>query len=263
MSEGLLALRFARDGAGRTRMAARRQRYPLRTTAVLPMGDGGGGALVYLQNAAGAVFGGDRLTVDVTVDQGAEACLAAPSATRLQGGASSHSENRISVGEGGLIEIAPDMLIPHADADHRQLTTIELADGAAAIVAEALAPGRAARGEAQRYRALTLKLEMRAAGRPPLADSLILRPDEADPALEGAMGPAGYAGSVFAVGGPAAADAVADAMDAALRAAPCVHGAAAALASGGGAVARLTAPDAPALRAALYAAWGAARLAMV
>lgn len=256
-------MRFARDGAGRTRMTARRQSHPLRTTAAMPLGDGGGGALVYVQNTAGAIFGGDRLTVEATVGEGAALCLAAPSATRLQGGAASRSETRATVAAGGLVEIAPDLLIPHAEAEHRQTLTVELAEGAAAILTEALAPGRAARGEAQAYRALTLRLEICREGRRRLVDCATLRPGEADPAVAGASGLAGYAGSLFALWSGDDDCALAERIDGALRAAPGAFGAAAALAGGGGAVARVIAPDASALRAALQAAWSAARMVIV
>ncbi|ANA34782.1 MAG: urease accessory protein UreD [Pigmentiphaga sp.] len=261
MTEGLLSLRFARDSQGRTRLVARRQRYPLTTTVVLPM-ETGPGALIYVQNAAGSVFGGDRLDVDVCLEAGAALCLSTPSATRLQGDALSMQTTRVSVGEGAFFESVPDMIIPHPDAVHRQQTYIDLAEGASAIVVESLAPGRTARGERHAYQSIDLRLQASFRGSPVLRDASGFRPREADPALEGGLGGEGYVGSLFALTGltrDGQAEDLAARIGAALADVPGVYGGASALASGHGAVARFLASDAPSLRQATHAAWDAAR----
>ncbi|VTY39821.1 Urease accessory protein UreD [Xylophilus ampelinus] len=261
MTDGLLHLRLACDGQGRTRLVARRQRYPLTTTAVLPL-DAGPGALIYVQNAAGSVFGGDRLHVDVALETGAGLCLSTPSATRLQGDVLSVQTVRVSVAEGAFFESMPDMLIPHPRALHRQHTAIELAAGASAILAETLAPGRVARGERHAYQAVSLRLHVDLEGRPILHDAATFRPGEADPSLEGSLGSEGYVGTLFALTQDGCHEELADRMNAELAALPGVYGGASPLASGHGAVARVLAGEAPALRQAMHLAWDAARRCM-
>jgi urease accessory protein len=258
MTDGLLRLRLASDGQGRTRLVERLQRYPLTTTAVLPL-DAGPGALIYVQNAAGSVFGGDRLHLDVTLEAGAGLCLSTPSATRLQGDTLSVQTARISVAEGAFFESMPDMLIPHPRAIHRQHTCIELAEGASAIVAETLAPGRVARGERHAYQSISLRLQVSVQGHPVLHDAATFSPSEADPALQGGLAREGYVGTLFALTRKGREEELADAVSAELVTMQGIYGGASPLASGHGAVARVLASDAPLLRQAMYLAWNAAR----
>ncbi|MBY0135596.1 urease accessory protein UreD [Paracoccus yeei] len=261
MNEGHLSLHLVRDGGGRTRLARRRQCYPLTTTAVLPLADEDT-ALIYVQNAAGSVFGGDRLTVDVRLDEGAELCLSTPAATRLQGDALSVQTTRISVARNGFLEFVPDMIIPQAGACHHQITRLEMDRDAGAILLDSMAPGRVARGERHDYALVLLRLVVTCEGRDILVDGARFCPVEADPALAGALGADGYVGTLFAL--TTQADSVALATDIAvsLDGIPDVFGGAAPLASGYGVVARFLAADAPALRAASHRAWDAARRRM-
>ena len=261
MTDGLLHLRLACDGQGRTRLVERRQCYPLTTTALLPL-DAGPGALIYVQNAAGSVFGGDRLHVDVTLEAGAGLCLSTSAATRLQGDVLSVQTARIGVAEGAFFESMPDMLIPHPRALHRQYTAIELATGASAIVAETLAPGRVARGERHAYQAISLRLHVSLDGQPILHDAATFRPGEADPALEGSLGPEGYVGTLFALTQDRCNLELADRMNAELVTLPGIYGGASPLASGHGAVARILAGEAPLLRQAMHLVWDTTRRCM-
>lgn len=261
MTDGLLSLRFARDRQGRTRLVDRRQRYPLTTTAVLPM-ETGPGALIYVQNAAGSVFGGDRLHLDVRLEAGAALCLSTPSATRLQGDDLSVQTVQVSVGEGAFFESVPDMIIPHPNAVHRQQTRIDLAEGACAILAETLAPGRVARGERHAYQSVSLQLHASFRGSPVLRDASGFRPAEVNPALEGGLAREGYVGTLFALTHDHHAEDLAERISAGLATLPGVYGGAAALASGHGAVARFLASEAPMLRLATQVAWDAARQTM-
>lgn len=258
MTEGLLSMRLARDRHGRTRLVEKRQQYPLTTTTVLPM-EAGPGALIYVQNAAGAVFGGDRLHVDVCMEPGTALCLSTPSATRIQGDTLALQTVTVSVGEDAFFESIPDMLIPHPNAAYRQRTCVDLAEGACAILAETLAPGRVARGECHAYHSISLQLLAGFGGCPVLRDASGFRPIEANPALEGCLAGEGYVGSLFALTQAGLADELAERISNGLAGLPGVYGGASALASGHGAVARFLAGDAPSLRLATNAAWDAAR----
>ncbi|CAM3308892.1 urease accessory protein UreD [Paracoccus nototheniae] len=258
MNEGYLALNLVRDGGGRTRLAGRRQCYPLTTTAVLPIEDEDG-ALIYVQNAAGSIFGGDRLTMDITVGPKAHLCLSTPAATRLQGGTLSIQETSISVAEGGFIESIPDFLIPHAGARHRQVTRLSLDRNAGAILIDTIAPGRVARGEWHDYTFVSYRLIATVEGREILIDAASFAPEEAPSSLAGTLGGEGYVGTLFALGPQTDYAPLAKELSECLEHMPGVFAGAAPLVSGYGAVARFLANDAPRLREATHSAWDTAR----
>jgi len=259
MSTGLLLLRFALDRHGRTRLTSRRQRYPLVTTAVLPM-ESEMGALIYLQNAAGSVFGGDHLDIELRLGPCAELCVSTPSATRLQGDELSVQTVRIELGAGAFFESVPETIIPHPKAKHRQQTCVELGPGATAIFVESLAPGRVARGERHLYGNIAIRLEASFDGNVVLNDAFSFRPAEADPGFEGVLGSFGYVGSLLALSENGDHEALAGEINARLASFPNVYGGAAALASGFGVLARFLVDDAPILSAVKHSVWDAARL---
>ncbi len=261
MNEGYLSLRLAKSGGGATRLAGRRQTYPLTTTVVLPL-EGEDTALIYVQNAAGSVFGGDKLSLDIKIDQGAELCLSTPAATRVHGEKPSLQETDIHVEENGFVEVIPDMLIPHEGANHQQITRLSMEKGAGAIVMDAMAPGRLARGEKYKYTRLSSRLIVTWDGRKVLIDGASFRPSEVDPESAGALGSEGYVGSLFAICAPGDHSCLAAEIADSLDRVDGVFGGAATLSSGYGVVARFLAPDTPSLRKASYAAWDSARKKM-
>jgi len=258
MNDGLLALRFRTDKYGRTRLVERRQRYPMTTTGVLPF-ESESGALIYTQNAAGSVFGGDRLHTDLHLEDDASVCISTPSATRIQGNGLAAQTTHIKLGRGAFIESIPDMIIAHPKAVYRQETHIDLAEGAEAILGESIAPGRVARGEEYVYDAVSLRLEASFNGQLVLVDASTFRPGEASPALIGALGQAGYIGSLVILSQKNDQEELATKISARLEELKMVYGGAAALASGCGAIVRFLADDAPALRNAMQSVWAIAR----
>ena len=127
---------------------------PASLNIVLPF-DSESGALIYTQNAAGSVFGGDRLRTDLHLEDDVSVCISTPSATRIQGNGLAAQTTHIKLGRGAFIESIPDMIIAHPKAVYRQETHIDLAEGAEAILGESIAPGRVARGEEYVYDAVS------------------------------------------------------------------------------------------------------------
>jgi urease accessory protein len=128
-----------------------------------------GSALAHLHNISGGVLGGDHLRLMVEVGKNASVQLTTTGATRLYRNHPSlpgaTQINDIAVREDGLLEYAPDALIPFAGARYSQTTRIELAPGAGLFWWEIVAPGRGARGEIFAYETLALRFEITAAGR--------------------------------------------------------------------------------------------------
>ena len=73
-------------------------------------------SLVHLNNVSGGVLAGDRLALDVEVQAGAAAQLTTTGATRLYrhrtGAADSEQHAKFTVGDGGMLEYLPDVVIP-------------------------------------------------------------------------------------------------------------------------------------------------------
>jgi urease accessory protein len=178
-THGWLRLGFERErDAGQTVLKLCEQRPPLKVVRAFPAG--GGSALAHLHNLSGGVLGGDRLELSVEVGAGARAQLTSTGATRLyrsREGAPAASQRQVfKVREGALLEYLPDELIPFAGARYRQETTIELSDGAGLFWWEAVAPGRAARGELFEYDSLQLRLDLTALGLPLSQERIALDP---------------------------------------------------------------------------------------
>jgi urease accessory protein len=178
-AEGFLRLRFARAaGAGRTILSSCEQRPPLQVVRSFPSGETA--TLAHLHNLSGGVLGGDVLELSVEVGDDARAQLTSTGATRLYrcrpGAHGAVQRQSFHVGRGALLEYLPDELIPFAGARYRQETLIELSDGAGLFWWEAVAPGRAARGELFKYDSLHFKLDLTAGGLPLAQERVALEP---------------------------------------------------------------------------------------
>jgi urease accessory protein len=178
-AHGLLRLRFERsEGTGRTSLSSCEQSPPLQVVRSFP--SGATATLAHLHNLSGGVLGGDTLELSVEVCDGARAQLTSTGATRLYrcrpSAPAAVQRQSFRVGGGALLEYLPDELIPFAGARYRQETVIELSDGAGLFWWEAVAPGRAARGELFRYDTLHFKLDLTARGLPLARERFALAP---------------------------------------------------------------------------------------
>lgn len=108
--------------------------------------------------------------------------------------------------EGGLLEYLPDLLIPYAGSRYRQETTIDLAPAAGLFYWEMVAPGRVAHNELFEFAALTLDLEINAAGQPIALERFQLEPALRPPGALVRLGTYRYIATFYAcrVGVPAA-----------------------------------------------------------
>jgi urease accessory protein len=214
-------------------------------------------AIVSLLNPTGGVLGGDRLSIDVTLAEGAHACVTTPSATRIyrSTGEPAVQTARLRLGPGTILEWVPDHTIPSAGAALRQSFDVEVADGARLILIDAFAAGRVARGEAWRFALLDSTLTVRDARGLLLHDRFVLRGGADWDRLGLAEGRPYFATIVLIA--EAGLDAfIADLPDALPMDAATVG---AARLPRRGALVRCLAPDAPALSAALDSVWTLAR----
>ncbi|HTY77944.1 MAG TPA: urease accessory protein UreD [Candidatus Bathyarchaeia archaeon] len=226
--------------------------------------DGTGAATLFLLNPTGGVLGGDRLDTRVEVGAGAWVCLSTPSATRVyrSGGAPSVQRVTVRVGEGARLEYVPDHVIPSPGAQLIQSLHVELAPGASAVLCDAWAAGRVARGETWRFDLLDSNTAVKDTEGLLFKDRFVLRGAQGWDGLGAAEGMAYVATLVcVAPSNPRVArlvQALADRLaepgeDARAGITPLARG---------GALLRILASSAPAMQQAIARGWAACRSAL-
>ena len=115
--------------------------------------DDTGTAYVYLLSPGGGVVGGDRYAIKMTLEDGARACVTTASATKIYDSAARMARQSFDVAlqAGAVFEYLPEQIIPFAGSVFHHDMKVRLGAGALAILAEIVAPGRLARGEAFLY----------------------------------------------------------------------------------------------------------------
>ena len=152
------------------------------------------------------VMGGDRLSLALDVESGAQAVVVAQSATKLHAmddGAHAEQVIRVRVAAGASLELHPGLTIPFARSAYRQRIEVDLAPGARFVLIERWARGRVARGEQHAYRHAESRLHVRVSGRLAYADALVLDPAVAH--LPGVFEGRAYLATGVAFGVPASA----------------------------------------------------------
>jgi urease accessory protein len=223
--------------------------------------DGTGAATLLLLNPTGGVLGGDQLETRVELGPGSHVCLSTPSATRVYRSAGEASVQRVilRVGEGARLEYVPDHVIPSPGARLVQSVEVDLAPGASAVLCDAWAVGRAARGEAWRFDLLDSGTIVRDSEGLLFKDRLILGGTQGWGGLGAAEGMA-YVATVACLS-PAHArlDDLASSLSMSLEGGGLEARAGVTTLARGGLVVRLLARSAPALQRAIDLAWTACR----
>lgn len=117
-----------------------------------------GTCLCALGSYGGGLVSGDNLAVRADVGPQSTLVLTTQSSQKVyrsMEGRTSSSSLRVRVGEGGLLVVAPDPVVPFAHAVYDQLVEASVAPGASALIVDGLAGGRVANGE--RWRATSVR----------------------------------------------------------------------------------------------------------
>lgn len=255
--DGMLHLRLTRRGP-RTVLSHQHFHLPLQVLRPLALGDGS--LYLMLLNPSGGLVGGDRLTSVVELQPAAHAILTTPSATKVYATrqAAARTITEIMLRRDAILEYLPDHLIPHPGAILEQRLNLEMAPGSRAILFEAMAAGRIARGERWSFNRINSETVVNRDGQPLFISRSEIIPGQQSPAAPGFMADFGYLGSVLALGdGFTHWEELARAM-ACAAAAYAVEAGASALAAHG-AMVRILSHSADALSRAMVAAWAAAR----
>jgi urease accessory protein len=184
---GRLALEVVGD-RGRTAIAHQRSSPPLQIFGL--QHDAGTAAYLQIVNPTGGLFEGDAADVEITVRSGAHLYLTTQAATKIypaEHGAMTQQHTSLRVASGAVLEYVPLPLIPFARARYAQDTTIRVEPGGICLVAEVLAPGRAARGERFAYRLVRNRVEAWVGEHLALFEQMILEPPRRSPAGLGGL----------------------------------------------------------------------------
>jgi len=238
---GKLAL-AVKAANGVTRRAHVREEGPLRVRCPGPPAPELEAVII---NTAGGVAGGDRLTLEVSVQEGAHLMVTTAAAEKVYRSmdAAAVIDIRLDVGAGASLAWLPQETILFDEARLARAIDVELADNARLVLVEALVFGRSGMGEIVRTGRLCDRWRIRRRGRIVHAEALRLQGEIAVRLEEGAVANGGRAlATVLILPGD-------ETMAAAVRALmPRLRCEAAASAWNGKLAARLCAADGAALR---------------
>lgn len=130
------------------------QASPLRI--LFPTPEPGAALEAALVNVAGGLAGGDSITAEITLREGARAQVTTPAAEKIYRslGDTSHIATRLVVAEGAVLEFLPQEAILFDGARLSRRMEARVAPGGTLLAAEAVVLGRIARGESWRQGAL-------------------------------------------------------------------------------------------------------------
>ena len=203
---GRLALAFAAGPHGTSLRYAHRA-GPLKIVRPFPLE--GGGLLVQVLTLGPGMCGGDRHSIDVTVDAGARAVVIMQSASRLLAmdeGDHARLDVRLTVRARGQLEYYPGLTIPFANSSFVQRITATVESGGRLGLLETWAMGRTSRGECLQFRSISARTLVSVDGLPAYADAMELAPAAHDVAGAGVLEGHRYVASGFWHGATLAAD---------------------------------------------------------
>jgi urease accessory protein len=173
--DGALSLAFERRG-GETILVKRCFTLPLQMLE--PTAQDDGSVYLMLLNPTGGLVGGDHLRATINLGKGSHVCITTPSATKVYRtiGLPAVQETTIRIEEGAVLEYLPEHLIPYPGSALRQSLTVEMGPKSKAILFDAFAVGRLARGEKWMFRELVNRISVSSCGRPLFLDRIRLEP---------------------------------------------------------------------------------------
>lgn len=162
-----------------------------------------GTLVLNIANPTAGFFDGDRVDIDVSVNDGAKLCLSTPAASRVyptRSGKPAANHQKFSVGANSLLEWNPEPFIPHAGACYHQSTELRLHPSASLLFFEWIAPGRVAMGETFLYQNLRWELDLMSDGKLLARERFDLNPSDSSLEALKARFPAAHYVSVYAAG---------------------------------------------------------------
>jgi urease accessory protein len=194
---GELVLDYARQG-DRTVLTHSRCCSPWHFSPPIQLDDS---ACAYtpLLNPSGGLVGGDQLSVRAALGPGAQVLFSTPSANRVYRslGETASQAVELNVGSGAVLEWMPDVTIPYAGSRFKQTIHVTLAPGATALIWDAIASGRVARGERWAFTSLENEIRIVTASGRSVLERYALNPSSHGTGQAAAWD---YVGSLYLIG---------------------------------------------------------------
>jgi urease accessory protein len=254
IAPGELTVHVGTDATGTTRITELRQRYPQRvTTALHTDADHPRAAVLCVQSPSGGTFSDDDLSTTVRCAPGTHLQLTSQAATQVYAGTGPGARHRLrfTVDADAVLEYLPKTIIPQSDSTFTQTIELDIDHRGVYIGWDAIAAGRIAHGERFRYAAIDNSFTLRVGGRVIARDRQLITPQ--------AVLDSDYLATLLVVTPGRAPEPALAAVRAALDSHPDIRGGAGELPHRAGIFARLTARQAPELRAVLQSLHRAAR----
>jgi urease accessory protein len=267
-SRAQVDLRFAAEPDGRTWLETQRAGYPFHVGRCLNMaGDPQGMATVYVQSCSGGIFEHDDLRWSISAAPGARAHVTTSASTIVHSMETGEAaqEVRVCAEAGSYLEYLPDPLIMFPGAGLSSRLHIGLDDDATVLAWDTLlahdpqgaGPPRAFKRLRSEWTVESLDGRLLACDRCVVTGELLAR------ALPGVNGSHRCHGSFVVLRRGTSSEKLIEAIREELPIAENVYAGVSTLPNNCGAVVRVLAMDAAALRAALHAAWKAARMLLL
>jgi len=146
-----------------------------------------GWAYLYLVNPTGGLVGGDRIEIEIALDEQAHVFVSTPSATKVYKtlGDVSSQEIKVILKRGGVFEYMPAAIIPFAQSVYHQKTTIHMEEGTAALILDFFTTGRLGRGENLQFSEYRSSFEAEYGEDLIVCERMLLKPRDVDYRLLG------------------------------------------------------------------------------
>lgn len=224
-------------------------------------------AVVFLQANSAGVLQGDRLRIEIRVDEGARAVVTTQAATKVFEMTANYASQRIdiSVGRDAYLELMMDPLILHKGSRYYNEVNVDIDPSGVLVYDEHLTPGRVAHGESWQFDHLFSRLRCtRPDGELVVADTNVLTPQQRSVTTPGLFGSSSDMGVMYVLAEQhddhaALADAMHDSVDGL----DDIVGSASVLPGGTGAHARVVGASTSRTGGALHACWQAVRRALL
>jgi len=141
--------------------------------------DDSGCAYTWLVNPSGGLVGGDHVTVEAQLQDGAHVLLTSPSANRVYRSESEPAVQvaRLRVGAGARLEWLPDVTIPFAGSRFQQSIHVDLEPSGVVVLWDAMASGRVARNERWAFASYENEIVIRTALGQSIIERFVVTPD--------------------------------------------------------------------------------------
>lgn len=220
-------------------------------------------AVVFIQAVSAGVLQGDRVRIEIKVDDGARALVTTQSATKVFAMNANYASQRIdvSVGKGAYAEVMMDPLIICSGARLYNEINLEVDPTGVLIYDEHLTPGRVAHGESWQFDHFYSRMRCsRPNGDLITADTNVLAPKKSPVTTPGLFGGNSDMGVTYVIAeGHSDLPRLADAMHDSVQDRDGVLGSASVLPFAAGAHCRLLGMSTSRTERAMHACWRAAR----